>query len=168
MTKLLIILIFSYFPFVGHSQANSRQNYDLAKEKTDVLIDHFLKEANIPGISIAISKDDKLIYSNSFGFSNLELKVPTTINTKFRIASVSKLLTAIATVKLIEKGIIQKNDSIQKYLNDLPETYKKITVSQLAGHLSGFGGDIAVPPSRDRLADRVLLLRRRVAMQYLG
>ena len=137
MKKLLIILILSYLPLIGYSQDYQSQNYALAKKKTDVLINRFLKEANIPGISVAISKDDKLIYSNSFGFSDLEHKSPATNNTKFRIASVTKLLTAVATVKLIESGIIQKDDSLQKYFNDLPEAYQKITVAQLAGHLSG-------------------------------
>lgn len=112
-------------------------DFSSANDRVDELIEHFYREANIPGISVAISKDNNLVYANSFGYSNIEMKSPTTNETKFRIGSVTKPITAVATVKLIEIGVIKPDTTICGYLNDLPGAYCDMTVAELAGHLAG-------------------------------
>ncbi len=113
------------------------QSYSDAEKKSNVLLDQFLKVINIPGLSAAVAIDDKVVYSNSFGVSDIDNNVPATDSTKYRIGSVAKLLTAAATVKLIEKKVIKKDDRIQTYIRGLPEAYHNITIDQLAGHTAG-------------------------------
>ena len=113
------------------------QNYNLAKEKADSLISEFLEVAGIPGLSAAISIDDRIVYTGSFGFSNIDNNTPVYDSTRFRTGSVNKLLTAALTVKLIEDGIISGSDYVSRYVNNLPESYQNITISQLASHTAG-------------------------------
>ncbi len=113
------------------------EDYASANKKSDELVQRLREESDIPGISVAISKGDDLVYESSFGYSDIEHTLPVTNDTKYRIGSICKLLTAAATVKLIESGTIHSGDSVSRYLDELPEAYRNITLAQLAGHMSG-------------------------------
>jgi CubicO group peptidase (beta-lactamase class C family) len=101
------------------------------------LLEEFSKEAQLPGLSVAVFKDDRIIYQAAFGFSDLENKIPASAATRYRIGSLTKLFTAVTTLKLYEKGIIQINTPVSKYLPGLPESYRNVTLTKLAGHLAG-------------------------------
>jgi CubicO group peptidase (beta-lactamase class C family) len=92
---------------------------------------------HIPGLSIAVMQDGKLIYLKAFGFSNLEHKVPAKPNTAFAIASISKSFTAIAVMQLVERGKLSLNDVIDQHLIGLPAAWKGISIRQLLNHTSG-------------------------------
>lgn len=85
--------------------------------------------------NVLISEKGKIIYEKAFGFANYENKIPMTGKTIFPIGSVSKTLTAVAVLKLKEQGKLRLDDSITKYLPDLP--YPNITVRNLLSHTSG-------------------------------
>jgi CubicO group peptidase (beta-lactamase class C family) len=91
----------------------------------------------IPGFSVTVAHDGKIIYSEGFGFADLEARVPAKPTTKFRIASVSKPLTAVALVKLVEQNKIDLDAPIQKYVPSFPDKGELITPRLLAGHLGG-------------------------------
>ncbi|MDI6844899.1 MAG: serine hydrolase domain-containing protein [Candidatus Saccharicenans sp.] len=101
------------------------------------LLEKFLKETGIPGLSVAVFRGDRIIYHAGFGFSDLKNKIPAAPDTLYRIGSITKLLTAATTLKLYEMGLIKLHTPISRYLPDLPEPYRQITIAQLAGHLSG-------------------------------
>ncbi|NVO03988.1 MAG: beta-lactamase family protein [Bacteroidetes bacterium] len=92
---------------------------------------------NSPGLSVIITKKDSVLYKGNFGSANLNQKSPITENTIFDIASLSKLFTGMAIALLEEKGEINMNDKITKYLPDLPEAMSNITIYQLVHHTSG-------------------------------
>lgn len=75
---------------------------------------------HIPGLSIAISIDTNIVWKNAYGMSDIENSVPMTTNTKLRTASIGKPMTATAIMQLYEKGIINLNDSVQKYYSLFP------------------------------------------------
>ena len=96
-----------------------------------------MARSGVPGASIAISLNDTLIWSEGFGYADVEQRVFVTPSTKFRIGSVSKPLTASALAQLVEQGKIDLDAPIQKYVPNFPKKRWPITARELAGHLAG-------------------------------
>ncbi len=96
-----------------------------------------LGEENKPGLSVIITKKDSILYKGNFGSANLDEKSPITETTIFDIASISKQFTGMAIALLVDKGKIDMNDKIIKYLPDLPIVMNDIIVYQLVHHTSG-------------------------------
>ena len=82
------------------------------EEKIKNLIDVY----KLPGLSIAISHEDSIIYSAGFGYANIEKKVTATPTTPYRIASLTKPIASIVILQLVEKGIIELDKSIAEYI----------------------------------------------------
>jgi serine beta-lactamase-like protein LACTB, mitochondrial len=91
----------------------------------------------IPGLALAVAVDGKIVYSESFGYADLEERVPVWPTTKFRIGSISKPLTATALMQLVEAGKLDLDTPVQKYVPSFPDKGAPITVRMLAGHLGG-------------------------------
>lgn len=74
-------------------------------------VDSFIREKmaaqHIPGLSLAVVRDGKVIFAKGYGMANLELSVPATEKTVYLIGSITKTLTAAATMMLIEEGIVK-------------------------------------------------------------
>jgi CubicO group peptidase (beta-lactamase class C family) len=113
-------------------------------EKT---VNAFLRKWTIEGASIAIAKDGKLIYAHGFGYADTALKIETQPYSQFRIASISKLVTAIGVMKLKEEGKLSLTDSVfgpRGILNDpffgQPKDKRvyRINVAELLSHEAGW------------------------------
>ena len=96
----------------------------------------------IPGVAVGVVSDQDLIWSKGFGFANIQAKQPMTPTTKFRVASNSKLFTAIAIMQLREQGKLRLDDPVVKYLPWLKakpagDDDGPITIEQLLSHSSG-------------------------------
>jgi CubicO group peptidase (beta-lactamase class C family) len=97
---------------------------------------------DLPGVAVGVVHDQQLVWSKGFGFANVEQRQPMTAQTRFRIASNSKLFAAIAIMQLREAGKLRLDDPVVKYLpwfkpkpagpDDGP-----ITIEQLLSHSSG-------------------------------
>jgi len=123
---------------------NSSGNEFIGTQKT---VNAFLKRWSISGASIAISKDGKLIYARGFGYADTTSKTETQPYSQFRIASISKLVTAIGIMKLAEEGKLSLTDSVfgpRGILNDpyygepKDKRVYSITVAHLLGHEAGW------------------------------
>jgi CubicO group peptidase (beta-lactamase class C family) len=115
----------------------------------------FLRQWNLAGMTMSVVKDGKLVYAHGFGYSDVEAKQSVTPGQLFRIASVSKLITAVAIMKLVEHKLISLDskvfgpnaiikDPIFNSVKD-PRLYK-ITVRHLLAHAGGWSlhyGDMA-------------------------
>ncbi|MGZ8553047.1 MAG: serine hydrolase domain-containing protein [Chitinophagaceae bacterium] len=106
----------------------------------DTFLQSLIDTAGIPGIAIAITKDQEIIYSKAFGVTNIQTKVKLETSHIFHIASVSKTFTATAVMQLVEKGRINMDEPLITYLpyfklND--DRYKAIKIKQLLNHTSG-------------------------------
>ena len=98
----------------------------------------FLRQQKIPGMSISVSQNDKLIWSQGFGYANKKIKIAVKPDkTLFRIASISKSITALALSNLVDNEIIDLDKSIYSYLPSYPKKKYDFTVKQLGGHLAG-------------------------------
>jgi CubicO group peptidase (beta-lactamase class C family) len=94
-------------------------------------------EPKVPGLSVAVTVDGKMVWSEGFGYADLSAKTPVTPETRFRIGSVSKPLTSVGLALLVERGALDMDAPIQKYVPDFPQKDAPITIHMLAGHLSG-------------------------------
>lgn len=120
--------------FVAHCFAQ-----DAIAGKVDEFIKREMQKQRIPGVSLAIVKNGKLIYAKGYGLANVELQVPVKPETVFQSGSVGKQFTATAVMMLVEAGKINLDDKINKYFTDAPEIWKNITVRNLLTHTSGLG-----------------------------
>jgi len=92
---------------------------------------------NAPGATFLISKNGRVIYKKAFGLANLELNVPMKTNNVFKIGSLTKQFTAISILMLMEKGKLNLDDEITKFIPDYPTNGNKITIHHLLTHTSG-------------------------------
>jgi len=113
------------------------QSYAQDSLKIATLAKSFLEETKLPGLSIAVSKNDTLIYAKGFGFANVEEHRAMSPTTRIRTASVAKVLTATALGRLANEGHLDFDAPIQRYVPYIRPIYAALTVRQLAGHTSG-------------------------------
>jgi len=116
--------------------AAHEKDYSQAEQNARAVAKELLGRG-IPGLSLAVAVDGHIVYSEGFGYADLEERVPVWATTKFRIGSVSKPLTAVALVQLVEQGKIDLDAPVQKYVPAFPEKNGKITLRLLAGHIAG-------------------------------
>ena len=91
----------------------------------------------IPGLSVAVAVDGRIVFADGFGYADLEQRVPAWPSTKFRIGSISKPLTATALMQLVEQGKVDLDAPVQTYVPSFPRKGATITPRLLAGHLAG-------------------------------
>ncbi|NOK16718.1 serine hydrolase domain-containing protein [Corallococcus carmarthensis] len=96
-----------------------------------------LKDFQLPGLSVAVAQRGQVVWSEGFGFADLEQDIPVTPLTRFRVGSVSKVLTAAGVARLVEEGRLNLDAPIQKYVPSFPPKPWPITTRQLTGHLAG-------------------------------
>jgi CubicO group peptidase (beta-lactamase class C family) len=96
-----------------------------------------MTEGQTPGVSAAVVQDGELVWSAGFGMADLENSVPATSNTLYRLASISKPLTATAAMALWEHGRLDLDSPVQKYCPAFPQKPWPVTTRQLLGNLGG-------------------------------
>lgn len=110
-------------------------------------IDAWLQEqvgvAQYPSLSVAIVREGKIVYQNAFGFENIKASKKATLQTQYHVASVTKAFTASLAVILHDRGVVDLDQPVVKYLpsdvsiSTTPELGATITLRQLASHTSG-------------------------------
>src|SRR4028118_970382 len=100
-----------------------------------------MEKLHIPGASISVVKDGKIVFTKGYGVADVEKKNPVIPDkTLFRIGSITKVFTATAVMQLAEKGKIKLGDDVNKYIRgvQVPDTYPQpITFVHLLTHTSG-------------------------------
>ena len=98
-----------------------------------------MQRQHIPGLSLLVIKDGKIVRAEGFGLANVELQVPVKPETVFQSGSVGKQFTATAVMMLVEEGKIGLDDPLTKYFTDAPAAWKEVTIRELLSHTAGFG-----------------------------
>jgi serine beta-lactamase-like protein LACTB, mitochondrial len=116
-------------------------------------------EARTPGLSVAVARGGRIAWSEGFGWARLADRAAVTPETVFQLGSVSKPLTAVGLMRLVERGSIDLDAPVRRYVPSLPAAGETITIRQLAAHLGGIRhyeprdfGRPAVPTIAGRLA----------------
>lgn len=137
------LLFGSTAPGVVSAQALPLAEVHAADDWSDAITEaraavrEIMAENAVPGASIAVGIGDDLVWSEGFGWADIEHGVPVTTLSKFRIGSVSKTVTATAMGLLIERGQLDLDAPVQRYVPGFPEKRWPITVRQVAGHIAG-------------------------------
>ena len=140
--KPIVVFTLLTFSFTALTQEEKEPDFKEALRMIDIWLDGQLDFDRLPGMSIAIVKDQNVIYSKGFGISDMEKKSPTSPSTIYSICSVSKLFTSVAIMKLWEQGKLRLDDSIKAVLPsfNLYQQYEEsgpITIRSLLTHSSG-------------------------------
>jgi CubicO group peptidase (beta-lactamase class C family) len=137
MKNTCTIALLLLFHFV-HGQKSNETSYQKQISLSKDSIRSLMRTRQIPGLSITVSIDGKTIYSEGFGYADVEQGVKVDpAKTKFRIGSISKALTAAMLAKLYEQNKVVLDSSIYYYLPDYPKYKYRPTIRQVAGHIAG-------------------------------
>ena len=124
----------------------------------DLAMEKFRIQNGLKGVAMAVVKDEKLVYAKGYGYSDEGSKIPVTADNLFRLASVSKLITAVAIMKLVENSKITLESKVfgkhgilndDQFLEIKDKRLEKITVRNLLNHSGGWTqnyGDLAFLP----------------------
>ncbi len=127
---LLLVLLVGRTVEAGELSAEKRQKIDAAVER-------FQKKIKIPGLSISVVVHGEPAYERGYGLTDIENNVAATPESVYRLASISKMLTAVAVMQLVEQGKLDLQAPIQAYVPGFPEKQAPITCDLLLKHQSG-------------------------------
>jgi CubicO group peptidase (beta-lactamase class C family) len=104
--------------------------------RMEQIVQYYVASNSFTG-AILVARDRKILLDKAYGDANLEWNIPNTPTTKFQLASITKEFTAAAILLLAERGKLNVNDSVKKYMPDAPPAWDKITIYNLLTHTSG-------------------------------
>jgi D-alanyl-D-alanine carboxypeptidase len=135
----------------GWSDTIARQNHEPGSNaEIDSIAEKFMKKYDLPGLSLAIAKNDSLLYLKGYGYADISAQKEVTDSTQFRIGCLSQPITAIAIMKLVERREISLNEKVFGTEGILGNDYgskpydariKEITVKELLDHYAGWEND---------------------------
>jgi CubicO group peptidase (beta-lactamase class C family) len=162
---LILCLCFPLLNSFAQNGERTPKRYDFsAATKT---IQEAIAKKEIPSMAVAISKDGRIIYEDAFGYADMEKKVQATVNTAYRLASVSKPITATGLMVLYQKGLVKIDAPAKQYAKPLrfrsfAGNSSDVTLRHLLTHSSGlssyfryaFGDDQSAAPNFEAAFDR--------------
>jgi CubicO group peptidase (beta-lactamase class C family) len=139
---LSIVVIFGISNFFGTDTNQDKPNDHF--DRTRSIIQETLKKQQVPSISVAVAKDGKILWEESFGWANIEKKIKATPRTMYSLASISKPITATGLMVLVERGLVDLKRPANEYLGEAKiRAYQgKVsgaTVRRLLHHTAGLG-----------------------------
>jgi len=144
--QLLLASVLLTVAAKGHCQQITGQQVEALKPFDDLMTE-FVRTHQAPGAALAVTKNGRLVYARGFGWANLEDKIPAQPDSIFRIASISKPITAVAILQLVEKGKLRLDDKVFDILKYTPHLepgckadprLKDITILHLLHHTAGW------------------------------
>ncbi len=136
MKLILQLLLITCLIGKSYAQENDKSVFS----KTDAYLESTIDSLKIIGLNYVILVDNKVVHQKSFGSAHAQLKVPMTIDKSFPVASISKLFSSVALYKLLSIHKRDVNETLEDFLpnrNDLPKSWRKLTLKQLLSHTSG-------------------------------
>jgi CubicO group peptidase (beta-lactamase class C family) len=104
--------------------------------RMDQIIQYYVASNSFAG-AILVAQDGKILLDKGYGDADLEWRVPNSPATKFQIASITKQFTAASILLLAERGKLNVNDPVKKYMPDAPPAWDKVTIYSVLTHASG-------------------------------
>ncbi|MCG2840633.1 beta-lactamase family protein [Sandaracinobacter sp. RS1-74] len=105
--------------------------------RADASMQDILDKGPFPGMAVAVARDGKLIYARGFGVADRQSNAPVLADTRFPIGSITKPLTCLSVLQQVDRGRIDLDSPISRYLPDLPAPSRDATARQLLTHSSG-------------------------------
>lgn len=131
LSVLLLLLVFPVSTLAHDQDARP------PKARAASFLQALWRSSGVPGVSVAVSHKGRIVFSKSLGYVDLDNLVPATTTSVYNIGSVSKVITAVAIMQLVEKDKISLDDPIRKYVPEFPDKGMPITIRQIMTHTSG-------------------------------
>jgi beta-lactamase len=113
-------------------------SFEEAKAEAEKILYYLIQEEIIPGASVTVTKQGKIIWQGGYGYADISKKTPVDPQkTIFRVASMSKAITGVLLARLQEQKKFDWNLSLYEYVPNFPPKPFDFTIKQLAGHLAG-------------------------------
>src|ERR1035441_8626059 len=135
--KSIIVAALFCGTFVQSFHAQQPQLSPAKRTQIEAAVTRFMAATHVPGLSVAVVENGEYEWASGFGFADVENNAPATEHTLFRLASISKSLTATAAMQLWERGQLDLDAPVQKYCSAFPQKQSPITTRQVMGHLAG-------------------------------
>lgn len=136
--RLVRLFVLWCIAAVVGSLAEAQENLSSeTRTRIEAAVSKFMSTTHAPGVSIAVVEGTELKWAAGFGFADLENQVPATEHTLYRLASISKSLSATGAMELVEQGKLNLDDPVQKYCPAFPQKSGVITTRLVLGHLAG-------------------------------
>ena len=119
-----------------------------------------------PGCSVAVSLHGKVVVNRAYGSADLERDVPITPTTIFDAGSLTKQFVSATVLLLVEEGRLSLSDDVRKYIPELPDYGKKITLDHLLTHTSGIRDWTGMLPLTDGKTDALTLILRQRGLNF--
>lgn len=123
----------------------------------DDYIQSEMANQRLPGMALAVIREGEPVIVRTYGLANVEHNVSVTTDTAFRLASISKQITATAVLILVEAGKVGLDDSIAKYIPDCPNSWHDITIRHLLTHTSGMRRESPITDSYNNQSNLELI-----------
>lgn len=114
-----------------------------ANAKSRAVLQSLVDAGRTPGVAAAVAIDGRIVWTDGAGVANLEWHVPATAETLFGIGSISKSLTVTAMARLADRGAIDLDAPLERYLPDFPHAGRGVTLRRIAVHQSGLSDQFA-------------------------
>lgn len=121
--------------------ASASARWAAAIDSSRAIVRNVVAEQNLPGLSIAVGSGDEIVWAEGFGFADIDSRAPVSVETPFRIGTLSTPLTSAAAGLLIDQGKLKIDDGIQTYVPEFPQKPWPVTVRQLMAHTAGLRSD---------------------------
>src|SRR5688572_31948493 len=128
-------LILGLMPIVSDAAAAEPTPEDVSRQAKTYL--QAQTDAGFFSGAALIARDGQTLFTGAFGWANAEWEIPNTVATRFRIASITKTFTAALILKLVEEGRLNVTDTLDKYFDQCPGAWKRLTLHHLLTHTSG-------------------------------
>ncbi len=139
---LLLLLLLVMCRSTGHTQIRTVDRRVVTTAEVERFVPELMRAAGVPGLSLAIINDSRIVYSRGFGLRNTETNAPVTEETVFEAGSLSKHVFTYVVLRLAEQGRINLDQPLHRYLPwadiEQDERYRLITARMVLSHTSGF------------------------------
>lgn len=117
----------------------------LRADPIDDVVREQMEASHLPGVAVALVERGKVVKLSGYGEATLEWPSPVDPDTRFQLASATKLFTGVLLMRLVERKALSLDDPIARFFDGAPPDWRRIRVRQLADHSSGLPDDLGRP-----------------------
>ncbi len=145
----LVAVCASFLALVPSGPGQERKPQPALAERLDEQVQGRVRADGFSG-AVLVARDGRPILARGYGPANRDYDLPNTPRTKFRIGSVTKPITAVAILTLVQQGKLRLDDPARHYVPEIPAAWEKVTIHHLLSHTGGVPEHTGLPAYRDR------------------
>ena len=135
--RALVVFASCWAAVSAVAQSQSHPLSDTKRSQIEAAVSKFMSTTHVPGVSVAVVENGEFEWAGGFGLADVENNVPASEHTLYRLASISKTLTATGAMELWESGKLDLDAPVQKYCPAYPQKPWPVLTRQVMGHLAG-------------------------------